>query len=238
MNRNWKRFLLSLLATTASIVLTFGIAAIVDHNKARKEKREIVMMVMYDMYNSLESIEKANANILKSMDIQCRIAEDTSRYKELRFDLMRLLPIVDYTETTEHIFSSSIETINTVGNVLFTENVAEFYQGRKYYREVICDSIGKRVMRNAPFRTVEGALGFDYFSDGLTSQHIVWRLQSLYEQCQLMMGVTDEEMAAYREKRLQIIHDTPDHQAANDSTMNELLQLKDRLEEATGKLKF
>ena len=27
----------------------------------------------------------------------------------------------------EHIFSSSIETINTVGNVLFTENVAKFY---------------------------------------------------------------------------------------------------------------
>ena len=53
-----KQFLLSILATTVSIALTFGTAAIIDHNKKQKEKREIVMMVMYDMYNSLKSIEK------------------------------------------------------------------------------------------------------------------------------------------------------------------------------------
>ena len=52
-----KQFLLSLIATTVSIVLTFGTAAIIDNNKKQKEKREIVMMVMYDMYNSLQSVE-------------------------------------------------------------------------------------------------------------------------------------------------------------------------------------
>lgn len=40
-----KQFLLSLLATTVSIALTFGTAAIIDYNKKQKEKREIVMMV-------------------------------------------------------------------------------------------------------------------------------------------------------------------------------------------------
>ena len=54
-----KQFLLSLFATTVSIALTFGTAAIIDYNKKQKENREIVMMVMYDMYNSLESITKA-----------------------------------------------------------------------------------------------------------------------------------------------------------------------------------
>ena len=34
-----KQFLLSLLATTVSIVLTFGTAAIIDNNKKQKEKR-------------------------------------------------------------------------------------------------------------------------------------------------------------------------------------------------------
>ena len=43
-----KQFLLSIVATSISIALTFGTAAILDYNKKQKEKREIVMMVMYD----------------------------------------------------------------------------------------------------------------------------------------------------------------------------------------------
>ena len=63
----WKNFLLSLLATTISIVLTFGITAIINHKNERKEKRELVMMVMYDMYNSLKSAEVADSNIHQLM---------------------------------------------------------------------------------------------------------------------------------------------------------------------------
>ena len=129
-----KQFLLSLFATSVSIALTFGTAALIDYKKKQSEKREIVMMVMYDMYNSLQSIEKADSTILLAMDLQLQIAEDTSKFEALRYNLARLLPKAEYTETTERIFSSSIETINTVGNVLFTENVAAFYQMRKFSR--------------------------------------------------------------------------------------------------------
>ena len=44
-----KQFLLSLFATSVSIALTFGTAAIIDYKAKQKSKREIVMMVMYDM---------------------------------------------------------------------------------------------------------------------------------------------------------------------------------------------
>ena len=136
-----KQFLLSLLATTVSIALTFGVAAIIDYNKKKNDKHEIVMMVMYDMYNSLKSIEKADSMIHQAMNVQLQIAEDTTLYEQFRYQLIaRLLPRAEYTETTEHIFSSSIETINTVGNVLFAENVANFYSYRKSYKEKICDS--------------------------------------------------------------------------------------------------
>ena len=47
-----KQFLLSLLATTVSIALTFGTAAVIDQNKKRKAKREIVMMVFLFMFIS------------------------------------------------------------------------------------------------------------------------------------------------------------------------------------------
>ena len=122
-----KQFLLSLFATSVSIALTFGTAAIIDYNAKQKAKREIVMMVMYDMYNSLQLIQKADSTIQQAMDMQLQIAEDTSKFETLRYNFAQLMPKTEYTETTERIFSSSIETINTVGNVLFTENVAEFY---------------------------------------------------------------------------------------------------------------
>ncbi len=38
-----RQFMLSLLATTVSIVLTFGTAAVVDNQKKQREKRKIVI---------------------------------------------------------------------------------------------------------------------------------------------------------------------------------------------------
>lgn len=80
-----KDFLLSLLATTISIALTFGTAAVIDNNKEQNEKREIVMMVMYDMYNSLKSIEKADSMIRLSMELQLQMTEDPSNSEKLKY---------------------------------------------------------------------------------------------------------------------------------------------------------
>lgn len=41
-----KQFLLSLIATIISIVLTFGTTAIIDYNKKQSAKKEMVMMVI------------------------------------------------------------------------------------------------------------------------------------------------------------------------------------------------
>ena len=65
-----KQFLLSLFATSVSIALTFGTAAIIEYKSKQNAKREIVMMVMYDMYNSLESIENNDSVIIRAMDAQ------------------------------------------------------------------------------------------------------------------------------------------------------------------------
>jgi hypothetical protein len=43
------KFLMTLAATTVSIILTFGTTAIVERRKQKAEKREMVMMILYDM---------------------------------------------------------------------------------------------------------------------------------------------------------------------------------------------
>ena len=231
-----KQFLLSLFATTVSIALTFGTAAIIDYNKKQKEKREIVMMVMYDMYNSMVSIEKADSLIRQSMDLQRQLAEDTSKFDSFRYQMAHLTPMATYTETRERIFSSSIETINTVGNVLFTENVADFYQARQLYKTLVCDSVANEIERNAPFTTLKGTLDLNYSIYAMLSCDILKSLQHLYAQSKLMMDVTDEEIEAYRKERERMEKGMSADDEATDSINNEIIQLQRNIDESKAKL--
>ena len=233
-----KQFMLSLLATTVSIALTFGTAAIIDNNKKQSEKREIVMMVMYDMYNSLQSVQRADSMIRESMELQLQIAKDTSKFNTLKFNMIHKVPRIEFTETTERIFSTSIETINTVGNVLFTENVAEFYQARKLYKAVICDSINNRMVCNMPFVSLKGTLDFDYSYEFIVSGEIRMSMQNLFAQCKRMMDVNDEEIEAYRMERKQLQEESADESAKEDSIAKKILQRDQELREAKKKLKL
>ena len=233
-----KQFMLSIVAPSISIALTFGTAAILDYNKKQSEKREIVMMVMYDMYNSLQSIEKADSNIQQAMDVQLQIAEDTTKFDALRYKFALLLPKAEYTETTERIFSSNIETINTVGNVLFTENVAEFYQMRRLYKTSVCDSITHDITRSQPFSSLKNSLDFEYSFHAIVSSGMLKDMQRKYAQCKQMMEVSDEDIDAYREQREQIDKGMMDDDASGDSLENRFMQIQETIEAAKAKLKL
>ena len=229
---SWRQFLLSLLATTVSIVLTFGTAAVLDHNKKQSEKREIVMMVMYDMYTSLQAIQKADTMLYQAMLIQKQIAQDTTRLDELKFQLAHLIPTAGYTETTEHIFSSSIESINTVGNVLFTENVAKFYQTRNGYKTMVCDSIWDNIAKKSPMNSINHILDFSYFDYAALCSGYMDDMQHLFDQCQQMMDVTDEEIETYCKARQQIEVNMKGADAESSPKMKELMQLQKEIDKA------
>ena len=230
-----KQFLLSIFATSVSIALTFGTAAIIDYHAKQKAKREIVMMVMYDMYTSLSSIEKTDSMICQSMEIQRQLAEDTTLFDKLRFQMVHLMPMATYTETTERIFSSSIETINTVGNVLFTENVAEFYQMRLLYKTSVCDSVYNEIAQKTPFTSLKGTLDYQYLDYALMSNDILKDMQHLYALCKKMMEVSDEEIDAYRKEREQMEKGMSDEDETADSTINEIMELQRNIDESKSK---
>ena len=232
-----KQFLLSLIATTVSIVLTFGTAAIIDNNKKQKEKREIVMMVMYDMYNSLQSVERADSMLCKLMELQLQMAKDTAKFQQMKFQQVGLIPQVQFTETTERIFSSTIETINTVGNVLFTENVAEFYQARGHYKAMVCDSLSNKVSHEYPLASLKGSLGIFYCDYALLSKSYVASMRHLYELCKQMMNVSDDNLKTYEKERLRIEENVEDDQDDLNKTMEEIMQLQRDIDDAKGKLK-
>ena len=231
-----KQFLLSLFATTVSIALTFGTAAIIDYNKKQGEKRKIVMMVMYDVSKSLKSIEDADSLIRKLMEVQRQLAGDTTLFKELRFKLAVMPLNAGYTETTEHIFSSSIETINTVGNVLFTENVAEFYQFRRLYKTTVCDSLINDVTQAQALFTVKSALDFDYTQYAVLSNSCLMSLKHQYAMCKQIIGVTDEEIDVYRKEREKLEAGLSEKDDPLDAAIKEIIRLQNDIDESKARL--
>ena len=234
---SWKQFLLSLLATTVSIVLTFGTAAIIDNNKKEKEKNEIVMMVMYDMYNTLQTIQEVDSNIREAIQLQRELAEDTTKFDmKMKVRMSLLLPINDFTKTTERIFSTSIETINTVGNVFFTENVADFYQGREYYEKMVCDSAMHIFQNNPPFLTAKSTLEFSFIDYAVIGNEFFFSMQQLFSQCKEMMDVSDEEIETYQKEREKIKNSYPIDNETREKRQQEIRRLADELQAAKKKL--
>ena len=235
-----KQFLLSIVATSISIALTFGTAAILDNNKKQKEKREIVMMVMYDMYNSLKSIEKADSLIRYSIEVQRQIAADTTQFNTLKFKLSPTFTLLwsDYTETTEHIFSSSIETINTIGNVLFTENVARLYQLRGLYKSSVCDSLASTLNQDNPIYSVKRTLDIPYSFYALLSHELLTDMQQRYALCKQLMDVTDEEIEVYRKEREALEGSLADDKVTLDAFAKEISQLQTEIDTLKAKLKL
>ena len=231
-----KQFLLSIVATSVSIALTFGTAAIIDNNKKQREKREIVMMVVYDMSNSLKQFERADSMLQESVKLQLKIAEDTSQFQKLKFNLAGMLPVVNYTETTERIFSTSIETINTVGNVLFTESVAQFYLNRKNYTEQICDSLRNRFSVDFPLANVKNLLDFDYAFNAAISHGMVADMRHLIAQCQEMMGISDDDLENYRRKRQEMEKKTYDKEAVDAEVLDNAMEWEKKIMNAKKKL--
>ena len=184
-----KQFLLSLVATTISIVLTFGTAAWLDGKKKEEARREMVMMILYDLAGSIEQAE----------------------------------------------FSTNIETINTLGNVLFAENVSDIYRLRRQYKQDICDKYMEEFERAEGFKQYEQAMNIDYTSGYIyLSGILINEMKEKIAQCQQMMDVSDADLATYRQKREEL-----SQASAADSIQNALFeevgQNHQRLKEAREK---
>ena len=215
-----KQFLLSLVATTISIVLTFGTAAWLDDKKKEEAKREMVMMILYDLAGSIEQAEQCDSMLREGFKLQLAVAENPKVLSEKPFLFVKSSPYVNYTETVERIFSTNIETINTLGNVLFAENVSDIYRLRRQYKQDIFDKYMEEFERAEGFKQYEQAMNIDYTSGYIyLSGILINEMKEKIAQCQQMMDVSDADLATYRQKREEL-----SQASAADSIQNALLE--------------
>ncbi len=79
-DRNWwKDFVVAILATTVSIVLTFGTSKLVDLNKQKKERRLTALMVMSSIESFARSIDESSLFKMPSMRCSKLLSYTTTR---------------------------------------------------------------------------------------------------------------------------------------------------------------
>ena len=215
-----KQFLLSLVATTISIVLTFGTAAWLDNKKKDEARREMVMMILYDLAGSIEQTELCDSLFRESFKQQLAVAENPKLLDENPFLFVISSPYVNYSETVERIFSTNIETINTLGNVLFAENVSDIYSLRRQYKQDIFDKYMKEFEQTEGFKRYEQAMNINYSGEYIIMSGILLnKMKEKFAQCRQMMDVSDADLATYRQKRQAMLE-----ASAADSIRNALLE--------------
>ena len=199
----WNDLLKTFVATTISIVLTFGTASLIDRHKQNKEKRQIVLMTMYDLNNSLNEARHCDSLFQEFVELQTQIFENPALLEDSLLALVKSVPVMNYTETIENIFSSNIETIHTISNVYFVEKASEFYQLRKRYKqnveefEVSYDDFLLSL-------SYEGLVAFNSCKHFVISSHLLADMEHLYLQCKQIMKVTDKELETFYKMRQQI----------------------------------
>lgn len=195
--------MMSLAATTVSIVLTFGTTAIIDRKKQRDDKREMVLMILFDMRETLDNIRQIDADLKDFFVLQVDVVAHPEKLEDSFMELASKVPFADYTTTTETIFRSSIETIQTIGSILFIQTVSSFYDNREQYKEMVVNAFQKDA--NDVISSYENLSGFNSPSYIFLSEAHLKSLTRNYNQCKLMMKVSEEELDEFsrQQKELQ-----------------------------------
>lgn len=198
-----KQFFLSLLATSVSIILTFGTAAIIDHNKKESSKKEMVKMVISDFDKTIDILMKTDTAFRKISRMQLEVANHPERFDSLRF----IVPItmsridIEYPETTEKIFTSSIETFSTIGNANFVNEVSSFYIYRNHYKNDVMDHLKKELEEKAAIATLKGLLSINFSEYVYENWGMLRTLKMIRDKCMRMMNVTEKDMQEFSKQQ-------------------------------------
>ena len=232
-----KQFLLTLLATTFSIILTFGTSAIIDRRHKAAAKKEMVMMILYDFDKTIEQVQKAESAIHQAKEVELEVARHPEYYDSLRFYIMPAVTVAseEFSETTENIFSSNIETFNTLGNVNFVHEVSSFYSMRRSYQQQVLDELKKEVLGSEYAQYIESFLDLGFPMYYFTSYAFLKSLQTTRNRCMQMMKVSEEELKEFSQMR-SVNNEHSEEETFSQQKFQEMIEADEVIRQAKEKL--
>lgn len=223
----WKDFVVAIIATTVSIVLTFGTASLVNHSKQKEDRKLTALMVMSNIETFARDLEETE-NELATIDsvatwlLKLPI-DDVAKLGNAPFNepiaVVFGVPILHHDKTAETIFSSNIDTWKNMGNYNFIDNVGKCFSQMNWIEEYYNDYIlqinsTKDRIYNSPKDFPGNSLIEKYLRDEplrrqLLKPHSIRRwlryntaqLRELNRQNMQIMGITEEEVMEFTDAR-------------------------------------
>ena len=138
----WQNFLIGVLATAVGVGLTFEVDHIVERHKQEQAKRQTAMMAIYDIddiiHNFIRYKEKDDAFYKVAMYLFTHQDElETVSMDSLWMagEYLFFYNAIDELEwadnSTELVFSGSMDAIQNLGDITFCENVQQCYLSRR-----------------------------------------------------------------------------------------------------------
>ena len=198
-----KQFLLTLLATTFSIILTFGTSAIIDRRHKEAAKKEMVMMIIYDFDKTIEQVQYADSVFRQAFKAQQDAILHPEHFNSHYSTFMASVKLIytEFSETTEKVFSSNIETFNTLGNVNFVHEVSAFYNLRRFYQENVMDEFKNEVYGSGIAQSLENLIKVSFPDHYINNLDCLINLKKIRNRCVQMMKVSEEELKEFSRLR-------------------------------------
>ena len=198
-----KQFLLTLLATTFSIILTFGTSAIIDRRHKEAAKKEMVMMIIYDFDKTIEQVQYADSVFRQAFKAQQDAILHPEHFNSHYSTFMASVKLIytEFSETTEKVFSSNIETFNTLGNVNFVHEVSAFYNFRRFYQENVMDEFKNEVYGSGIAGSLENLIKVSFPDHYINNLNCLITLNKMRNRCVQMMKVSEEELKEFSRLR-------------------------------------
>ena len=233
-----KQFLLTLLATTFSIILTFGTSAIIDRRHKEAAKKEMVMMIIYDFDKTIEQVQYVDSVFRQAFKAQQDAILHPEHFNSYYSTFMTSVQLTytEFSETTEMVFSSNIETFNTLGNVNFIHEVSAFYNLRRFYQENVMDEFKNEVYGSGIAQSLENLIKVSFPDHYINNLNCLINLKKIRNRCVQMMKVSEEELKEFSRLR-SVVEDevSEEDERIHEQAVQEFIEAEKALIEAREK---
>lgn len=195
-------------------------------------------MVINDFGKTIEIVENLDSGLCECRRLQREIAIHPEQYDSLSKYLIQEMTdwnIVEFIETTERIFSTSIETFNTIGDVNFINEASDFYFCRRKYKEEVIDHLKENVTYKDISSSLKSLVSIEFPEYAYMNSIFLSDMKAYRDRCMLMMNISQEDLAKFSEQHTSKKADA-DRAAIKEKLMKEYLEHQEALKQAREKL--
>ena len=123
--------------------------------------------------------------------------------------------LIKFSETTERVFSTSIETFNTIGNANFVDAATKFYICRQSYKDDIIGAISHDLGESSILTSPKALFDFNLAEYRLSHQNFLKLMKQHRNYCMQLFDITDDDMKEFAQR--QVIDDIDALKESDDS---------------------